>query len=392
MIHRNLLTGLLIFMCWNTGFAQYANLCEKTTQKSYTILYEHEDSRSFHKNILETYAASVPKPPEKMQVKLNYDQDIIVERSGKKLHFQILIRNLKTNENFSYKGFDISKSLLPDRIDFNVLWMDNNENLIRNFPFESVELKNAVKRIADFKATDTTLNKDYRFEIKNEFFYYDRKAKQNFEKKINTIDNYYSYAVFFKEANQKLEEIDTDEVEKLEDYKKTIDGIQQQLELIEKEKLEEMLPLRENDPVKFRKNLILTSKNNDRIKRTVEYMLENMHEAYYKKGMQLIKKENQTEAGKYFNKSLEIDPGYAPPFFQLAEIKFNKGLTEEALEDVQTIIADFDHSDHTYKNCVNLLQKIISRFIENAQKNIENQKYDEAVNLLEKSEKICLFI
>ena len=387
MLKKILILSTLILFFVNS-FSQSLNIYNDISEKQSVVEYSDTELNSINNKIIKQLSQSIPSPLQDTKLSFSYLLGSSINQKGTKILLKADISKIKLVGTFQYKGFIINDVLYPNKIDFKFKWIDKNENLIKSKTLSDVVFKSG-KKIVNLSFIDTNNVKGSKIEISDISLVFDENNEEKFNLKLNTIDSYYDSDVRIKIANQNLDKINLDSLNLLNDYLRLIDETHQTIKNIKSLRLVSKLSLQTNDPITLMSKLSKLKLRNEKLKKDIQHVLKNMHEAYYKKGVYYLSVKNPLEAEKYFNKSLEVKKNYPPSLYQLAKIDFGNKKYEKSLTTLSMVLNTLKPKTDTRYDCVKLSEEIIKIYIADAKQLTDDKDFENAFRVLEKCTNIC---
>ncbi|MBE9467884.1 MAG: hypothetical protein IMY72_06115 [Bacteroidetes bacterium] len=387
MLKKFLILSTLILFFVNS-FSQSLNIYNDISEKQSVIEYSNTELTNINNKIIKQLSQSIPSPLQDTKLNFSYLLSSSINQRGTKVLLKADISKIKLAGTFQYKGFIISDVLYPNKINFEIKWIDKNKEVLKNKTFSDVVFKSG-KKIVNLSFPDISNNKNSQLKISNINLVFDASNEEKFNQKFNTIDSYYDSDVRIKIANQNLDKVNLDSLNLLNSYLELIDETHRTIKNIKSLRLVSKLSLQTNDPINFLPKLSKLNVRNEKLKKDVQHVLKNMHEAYYKKGIYYLSVKNLLEAEKYFNKSLEVKNNFPPSLYQLAKIDFDNQKYEKSLATLSMVLNTLNPKTDTRYDCVKLSEEIIKIYIADAKDLIENKKFKKAFSILNKCTNIC---
>jgi hypothetical protein len=91
----------------------------------------------------------------------------------------------------------------------------------------------------------------------------------------------------------------------------------------------------------------------------------------------------------FFNKSLAVNPVYAPSAYQLAKLKFEEDNLIEADLKLREVWFNMNPDPNTYQYALTLFKNIYTEYIELGDKQLDKANYYEALEQYNKAQKVC---
>ncbi len=387
MFKKILIYSTLLLFPINS-FSQYVNIFDKILEKQSIVNYSNTNLNSYNNKIIKQLSQSIPSPLQETKLNYSFLLNSSINRKSNKILIKADISKINLSGKIQYKSFIINDVLFPNKIDFEIKWIDKNNKLIKSKILSDVVFKSG-KKIVNLSFIDTNNIKDSYLEFSDISLVFDTKNYSNFLQRLQTIDSYYDSDIRIKIANQNLAKISLDSLHLLTGYLKLIDETHQAIKSIKAQRLITKLSLQANDPIDLIHKISNIEQRNKKFKKDIEHVLKNMHEAYYKKGVYNLSVNNATEAAKYFNKSLEVKKNYPPSLYQLALIDFNNKEYEKSLATLSMVLNTLNPKTDARYDCVKLSEKIITVYIADAKLFNNAKDFKSAFKVLDKCKDIC---
>lgn len=387
MYKEILIYSALILFSINS-FSQNINIYNNISEKQTVIQYSNTELNNANNKIIKQLSQSIPSPLQATKLSYSYLLESSINQKGNKILLKADISKIKLAGTIQYKGFIINDVLYPNKIDFNLKWIDKEKNVIKSKTLTDVVFKSG-KKIINLSFLDTNNIKGSELEILNISLVFDSGNEQKFNQKFNTIDSYYNSDARIKITNQNLDKINLDSLKLLNAYLKLIDETHQTIKNIKSQRLVSKLSLQTNDPISLMPKISKIVQRNQKLKKDVQHVLKNMHEAYYRKGVYYLSVKNPTEAKNYFNKSLEVKKNFPPSLYQLAKIDFNNKKYEKSLTTLSMVLNTLKPKTDTRYDCVKLSEEIIKIYIADAKQFSAKKDFKNAFSVLNKCTNIC---
>ncbi|MCK4661656.1 MAG: hypothetical protein KAT68_02220 [Bacteroidales bacterium] len=378
---------LLLFVS-SILYSQNAVIYDDIQTKSFSVKYIEESQGTFNNEIITKIARSIPKPVHEFEIKFNYQQHSKIIRDLDKLKFVVEISDIDIKDDIIYKGFPINNILHPCELNFTLNWLDADNKVIKNFNFNNIPIIKTYTKIVDFSFIDSLKLPRYSFEIVSVVPIYNQKNQNKFISKEKIINDYYNFDSGIQLTLYDLKKINLENTEQFDKYSEVIKRTDDFLKEIKSKNLPKHLKFPTYDPNKLNIKIKETNELNSRIKQTLEHMINNMHEAYYNKGLKLLETGETEQSIILFNKSVDTKKDYPPPYYQLAKIEFDNNNFDNSIKKISSVILKMKPSSEIKEKSKNLLIKIIAVYVNEADSLNNNSEYNEAIKILEKASQI----
>ena len=388
-----LVISFLIY--FSSGYSQSQIIFDK--ENTLTFLIRYEQGQSGVKNqIFRKIAQGYSKPVSNVSLRFSFNEHRQILKRGNRLEFIADISNIKIEGDKMYRGFDVSKALIPGKISFTLQWLKNGNNIVNTYTFNDINVKDNSTELVHMTVTDTVNTENYKIKIVNRVFDYTDLNLQMFNNESVMIDRYYDENVSARSKLRQLNRINTnrDYLSHLEDlnelYRLRDTAIRAEVYVntVKQKEFYRFLPLNIYDPEGLKSKLNRISNKAELLKDVCTDLIDNFDKIYYERGIEMIARHNPGQADYYFNKSIEINPGFAPSHFQLARLYYNSGYIDKAIDKLFQI-RGMNPDTETKLQTVELARGIYNDFLLNAAELNNNARFDDAKAVLSTASQIC---
>lgn len=361
--------------------AQSSTILNEGVSKEIHLTTQTNESINYNTNLLQILfgSSNVDLATSKLSYKAK-EYHRITQR-GTKTNLSISIGNLILQGDHFYKKFAINDLLIPNEISFTYHWVDSSGNEIESNKLLNQKFKSGAELFSSSKINNTKAvgSKLY---LSNVHLIYCKTNFKKFDSFVNSVDNYYDADARLNMINQELDKIKLDSIELLNaSYEITLNNIKY-FNQIKSQRLNSTLSLASNDPIGFKSYLGKTQVKNRGLKTNLEYVTKNMHETYYKKGIDWLAWNDKNKAKSFFLKSINKKNSYAPPFLELAKLDFESNNFQAALDTCSSIIQAKKPDNDTRYNTLKLAEKVILIYLDSTKILVNNHHYEAAISKL----------
>lgn len=376
-------------LCGLLGFSQSQIIFYETKSESFLVQYQSSEGNSPKNHIIKSLAEAIPKSLYSTKFTFSFSQKAQMVKSTNRVDFTVNLDNINFSGDILYKGFSVSDFLFPGKVSFKLNWLTTGNVLLKSFDFADVELSGSPVNMLNYFETDSTSATNYKMEILNKNFIFSAENAKDFDNFLFLIDDYYLTELKMQQAHKDLQVINPDDIDRIVEWKNIVDRIDVLLQDIDAKNFQGNLPLSTNDPLQFNNKLFELKQIHNKAKIDVYYVLNNMHEIFYNRGLEALANNKIPKAEEYFNKSINSNMVFAPSHYQLARIYYNQGKNEDAIQRVRDILNKLNPDPDTRSLALDLAKIMYSDLISNARKQSEADKFDEAIVLLNNAKNIC---
>lgn len=310
---------LLIVLSVTLFYGQHSSPVQIQGDMPVKLGYDYKNKYASNNELLKLLAPSQAKTADQLwfQYTLKYKIQGII---ASKIVWQIFLSTPRIEQTIRYKAFDISQVLIPGRADFSLVWRDKSSNIKKSYAVNKLEMKGMNDPSEKIVEPDTSGYAGSSLEINDFVVYFDDKQFKSIKEKLLLIDEYYNADTRLKELKNALSAIKTDSINKVMDYKKTLENAKKTIDQTKDKKFAEKLSLQLNDPVELEKNLREISIQTQVLTDSIQKIISQMYLAWYKQGVR-AKNECKNELAKQsFNKSIELKSDFVPAHLALIDI------------------------------------------------------------------------
>ena len=361
-----------------------------------TFLIRYDQGQSSIKNqIFRKIAQGYSKPISNVSLTFSFKQHRQILKRSNRLEFIVNISDVRITGDNMYRDFNVGETLVPKKISFSLQWLKGNQ-VISNYTFNDVNVTGTNVELVHMTVTDTLNSDNYTIKLLNKVFDYTVQNKQEFDNKSIMIDEYYDENM---NAKNRLRQINTvnankdylshlENLNELYRIRDTANSAEVYVNTVKQKDLFRFLPLNTYDPAGLKNKLNQINTKAQVLKEVCNELIANFDQIYYKRGIEMLARHNPGQADFYFNKSIEINPGYTPSHFQLARLYYNSGYIDKALNKLFQI-RGMNPDTETKIQTVELARGIYNDFLLNAGEMNNNGKYEDAIGTLTKAAQIC---
>lgn len=149
------------------------------------------------------------------------------------------------------------------------------------------------------------------------------------------------------------------------------------------------LNLTENDPIQLMKKLSDLKTMTESLNISITQTMAILHEIYYNKGVDFLTFGDRFMAKNMFNKSLMVNPKFAPALYQLAKMDFEDKLYDDAKDKLLTLFSTMYPDPNTSTLAMKLCNSVYYAFLQQGDELQDDGKFETALEIYDKAEKFC---
>ncbi|MCF6366313.1 MAG: tetratricopeptide repeat protein [Bacteroidales bacterium] len=388
-----LLTLLLIFGILNS-FSQSEIIFDRTETQSFLIRYGQGEN-TYKNQIFTKLANSYNKPRNAVSFTFSYKLSRQVLRTGNQLEFIVNMSDIRLSGDNLYREFDISNALVPSKMSFKMQWL-NGRNIINTYTFNDVSISDSYISLVNMTVTEAEQSVNISINLIDKVFKYSYDNMQLFNNTVDLVDNYYDENIVARNKIRKLNGMNISE-----DYLSHLQDLNQLFTLrdeantyieytvnVKQKNFYKNLPIDTYDPSGIKNKLIAIEDKAETLRDICNDIIDNFDRIYYERGIEMLSQRKPDRADYFFNKSLEINPNFAPSHYQLARLYYNSGYVDKAVDKVFEI-RSMNPDTETKLQTVELAKGIYSDFLLDAGELNNDRRYNDAIAILNRAAEIC---
>jgi len=389
-----LLSASFILASFIFTFSQSQIIFNKTDTKSYLIRYE-QGGNNIKNQILKKLAKAYKKPVGSVQLTFSFKQKRQILKRGNKLEFNASMNDITLSGDNMYREFNVGKTLIPGKISFTLQWLKGN-TIINTYAFNNIVVSNKFISLVNMTTNDSLQGGNHKIRLVNKVFDYTLLNQQKFNTQVNLIDDYYDENIIARNKIRRLNNINIDEnylknLENLNDlyrFRDTANHYIKYVANVKQKNFYKKLRLNTFDPAGLKNKLNRVTSKANNLRNICVNIIENFDRIYYERGLEMLAQHKPSRADYFFNKSLEINPKFAPSHFQLARLYYNSGHLDKAVNKVFEI-RGMNPDTETKLQTVELARGIYGDLLLDASEFNNSNRFDDAFAALDRAEEIC---
>lgn len=386
------------FACFFILFALKVSFISAQTEvvfqenKEAYVLFNNTSSASSNANqLINGLAEGNGKSVVRTEFEINFKQNLRITKSNNDYSLFVDISNLHTSGDDKYNGFSMQSELIPSTAAFKIDVIDRNNVVIKKFDFKDVGIKNFELNLVEEHFIDT-LNRELKLAIYDLRFFYTNNAIKNFDFKISVINNYYASDVPLANAVQLLQVVNPNDIDNILIHQTNLLNCENIIADINSKKIPENLPLNDFDPIQFNFKMNVLQNQANTKRNALNFAISTLHETYYNRALEALANNQTLVAQKWFTKSLDVNPLFAPSMLQLAKIDFANGNLNDAEARVKDIFIKMNPDPQTKQFSGELAAKISTQYTAIGEEQNQKGNYQQALTNLQRAKSICTTI
>lgn len=362
-----------------------------SNSRNYTFNFSstnQQGSPEITRYFIEALAQAANKPAFNVNYTVSFDQTLELLVVNNLL--QIRSRNtfIQPIGDVYFRNFYVGDLLLPTAINAMVNIVDERGGSIRSLQISNLNNSNAFSSVLNTNMMPVGSQK-LSLQVVNMMLFYDAQALADFNYRTGLINEYYNSNMILDNAQNKLASVVFVSPDNIESTTAILQQVENDIHLIEARNFGSVLQLSNQDPINLINRTAALRNILAQKRMSVNMAYAALDAYYYTKGLEAATNKNNALAQTFFNKSLAVNPSYAPAAYQLARIKFEEDNLIEADIKLREVWFKMNPDPNTYQYALTLFKNIYNEYIDAADQLIEKNKYNEALEQFEKAQKLC---
>ncbi len=356
----------------------------------------------FSNYIIQEIARAIPKRPDYTSFTVNYSMSQKINKIDT-THYKALLelKSFSATGDVMYKGINVSKKLIPGEIDY-VLKIYRKTSggmvpngsqgiLITEHTFSSVVLNDNLGYFAlpVFDFSDTVKDAQYNLVVENPKLFFNERTKNVFLNQMTYINDYYATDAVIAASLAKVQSINTANIDLLSFYDIELKEVEATIAGIDARQFPQTLNLWENDPMQFLNKTESLRQQAMQARVALNQRLSILDQLFCQRGNELMAEGKLQDAATYYNKSLQVNPFYAPAQYQLARMEYNAGHYDTSAVMVNSALLKMNPDPSTQQLLVQLGNTLYTTLLTGGDKYTTEQKYNEAIDVFETARWLC---
>lgn len=303
------------------------------------------------------------KSAQDISTRFEFSYELKLIRDIEKLRIIVEMSSLDLRNDIAIKGFPINKYLHPKKANCKVQWLDDDDNILKEFYFEDAQVDKKWTKLADHTFVDSLrLPKKYKLKLIAVDGYYDETNLEDLRKVTKAIDMYFDADARATMIMNEVKDLKLDNIEILDEYRETIEKLDNFLKNVATRKFEIKLKYPVYDPNDLNTKIAYLKTLNNNIQASMKKMRNYVHDAYYKRGMAYLEENNQSDAQKYFLKSYEVKDDYAPALHELAKLYLRNNHLDSAFYFTNKLVYESNADQNLTNKTITIAEDIFKAY------------------------------
>jgi hypothetical protein len=388
LLHFSL--SLLLLACINPLNAQTTSMLYSNT-RNYLFNYSlnnQQGSPEITRFMIDALAQGSGKPAFNVNYTISFDQSLELLVVNNFLQVNTRNKFIQPTGDVYFRNFYIGDLLIPTSINMLVNIVEERGGSLRSLQISNLNKSNVYSTAINTNMMPLGFQK-MSAQLVNMILFYDQQALSEFNYRIGLINEYYNSNMILDNAQNKLSTIVFVSPENIESTTAILQQVENDIAQIEARNFGSVLQLSMQDPINLLNRTAALRNVLAQKRMSVNLAYASLDSYYYTKGLEAIANKSNVMATSMFNKSLAVNPMYAPSAFQLARLKFEEDNIVEADLKLREVWFQMNPDPNTYQNALTLFKNIYIEYLESAEKLANQNKYNEALEQYNKAQKLC---
>jgi hypothetical protein len=337
---------------------------------------------------INSLAAGVGRPALNVNYVISFDQTLELLLVNNFLQVNVANRFIQPTGDVYYRNFYVGDLLQPTSINAIVNVLDERGGILRSLQISNLNRMNAYSTFINTNLIPVGMQKSA-LQLVNMLLFYDAQALNDFNNRLALINDYYNSNMMLDNVQGQLASIafvSPENIESATTILQQAEGIINQIEL---RGYASILQLASNDPINLMSRTAALRNILAQKRMSVNMAYASLDSYYYSKGMEALNNKSNSLALSFFNKSIAINPTFAPSAYQLAMMKFEEGNLIDADLKLREVWFNMNPEINTYQNSLTLFKNIYNEYLESGDQLANSGKYQDALVQYDRATKLC---
>lgn len=388
LLHFSL--SLLLLVCVNPLKAQTSSLLFSNT-RNYLFNYSltnQQGSPDITRFMIDALAQGSGKPAMNINYSISFDQSLELLMVNNFLQVNTRNKFIQPTGDVYFRGFYVGDLLMPNSINMLVNILDERGGALQSLQISNLNKSNGYSTAINTSMMPLGMQK-MSVQLVNMMLFYDQQSLSDFNYRTALINEYYNSNMLLDNAQNKLATIVFVSPDNIESTTAILQQVDNDISQIEAKNFGSVLQLSMQDPINLLNRTAALRNVLAQKRMSVNLAYASLDSYYYTKGLEAITNRNNALAYNLFNKSIAVNPSYAPSAYQIARLKFEEDNIVEADLKLRAVWFQMNPDPNTYQNALTLFKNIHIEYLEAGDKLANQGKYDEALEQYDKAQKLC---
>lgn len=381
---------VLLLTCTYRLNAQVSTMLFSNT-RNYTFnfsLNNQQGSPEITRFMIDALAQGANKSAFNVTYQISFDQTLELLIVNNFIQINTRNRFIQPTGDVYYRSFYVGDLLLPTSINLLVNILDDRGGSLRSLQISNVNKSNGYSTIVNTNMMPVGSQK-MALQLANMMVFYDAQVLNDFNYRTSLINEYYNSNMILDNAQNKLASIVFVSPDNMESTTAILQQVENDINQIEARNFGSVLQLSMQDPINLMSRTAAIRNILNQKRMSVNLAYASLDAYYYTKGLEAVTNKSNALALTLFNKSLAINPLYAPAAYQLARLKFEEDNLLEADLKLREVWFQMNPDPNTYQNSLTLFKNIYNEYLDAGDKLANKGNYNDALQQYDKAQKLC---
>lgn len=347
-----------------------------------------EITPDFKSNVLSEIARGNGKPMESTSILLQFSLNVTHEQSPQGIRVLAHIRDWRTSGDVIYRGFNLSDLMVPEQVNLNILTLEGPGNIIARTYTTDLNQQNQF-RIGYQVPWAYPFPVKLGFRGENPVLIYSPSQTREILNRCQTINDYYAVSMMLDEAMRKMSLLPPLAPDNMDLQSAGLQEADQTLQLARSKNYPANLVLSNGDPAGFLSKLSLLENNMEARRLKINSFYASLDAYYYNKGLEALNAKKWMDAERLFQKSISINPRFAPAAYEIAQLKLNNDDPLGADLEARRVWFNLQPDPVTYQKTSLLFKDIYAEYLDKAERSAQSGQWEAEMSWLEKAQNLC---
>jgi hypothetical protein len=347
-----------------------------------------EITPEFRNTVLPEIARGNGRALEATSITLQFSLNVVHEQSPQGIRVLANVRDWRSSGDVLFRGFNLGDLLVPEQINMNILTLEGPGNIIARTYTTDLNQANQYRIVYNIPwAYPFPVKLGFRGE--NAVLIYSPSQTQAIMNRCQTINDYYAVTMMLDEAMRKLNLLPPLSPDNMDLQSAGLQEADQTLQLAKSKNYPANLVLSNGDPSGFLSKLSSLEANMDARRMKINSFYASLDAYYYNKGLEALNAKKWGEAERLFQKSVSINPRFAPAAYEIAQIKLNNDDPVSADLEARMVWFNLQPDPVTYQKTSLLFKDIYMEYLDKAERSAQAGQWEAEMSWLEKAQNLC---
>jgi hypothetical protein len=347
-----------------------------------------EITPEFRNSILPEIARGNGKAIESTSILLQFSLNVTHEQSPQGIRVLANIRDWRTSGDVIFRGFSLGDLLVPEQVNLNILTLEGPGNIIARTYTTDLNQQSQFRIGYNVPwAYPFPLKLGFRGE--NLVLIYTPSQTQALLNRCQTINDYYAVTMMLDEALRKLSLLPPLAPDNMDLQSAGLQEADQTLQLARSKNYPSNLVLSNGDPSGFLSKISQLESNMDARRMKINSFYASLDAYYYNKGLEALNAKKWADAERLFQKSVSINPRFAPAAFEIAQLKLNNDDPLNADLEARKVWFNMQADPVTNQKTSLLFKDIYAEYLDKAERSAQAGQWEAEMSWLEKAQNLC---